>query len=182
MKTTKDLHEIADSNNLEIIETISEANGYPSNLQYAIIGFETFKEADEIAEKYGLEIESFEKKDGWQLWYRTGNKMYETFENGSDDYGDNYSEFNGGEMSEEAFLEEEVLPRLSEFETFDDLQEFLNSKKEVYESISEAELDEKVITYMGEYYETIKMRSMYFNHDTRCYAIGLIDRGNYTEE
>ena len=50
MKTTKDLREIAESNNLEVIETTSQANGYPSNLKDAIIGFESFEDAEKLAD------------------------------------------------------------------------------------------------------------------------------------
>ena len=42
---------LAEVEGLEFIETTSERNGYPSNLQGAIIGFESFKQAEEIAEK-----------------------------------------------------------------------------------------------------------------------------------
>ena len=176
METKKNLHEIAESNNLEIIETTSQSNGYPSNLKYAIIGFESFDEAEKLADEYDLEIHSFEKRDGWQLWARTGNTMHEAFKNGSEDYGDNYSEFDGGSMDEETFLQEEVLERLSDFNNFEDLQSFINSKKEVFEEIEKAGVHQKVITNMGDYYETIDKESMYFSHDTRNYVIGLISK------
>ena len=168
-----DLIQIADENGLELIETTSEANGYPSNLQYAIIGFETFEDAEKLAEEHDLHITSFHKKDGWNLWARTGDNVYEPFKNSSDDYGDNYSEFNGGEMSEEVFFEEEVTPRLEDFTNFDDLQAFINSKKELFEEIEKAGVNQKVITYLGDYSETIDAESMYFYHDTNHYAIGL---------
>ena len=178
MKTTTKLHEIADSNNLEIIETTSQANGYPSNLKYAIIGFETFEDAEKLAAENGLQIQSFEKRDGWQLWARTGNTAYEPFKNNSDDYGDNYSDFDGGSIGEETFLEDEVLPRLADFTSFDDLESFIKSKKEVFEEIEKAGVHQKVITYMGDYSETIDTESMYFYHDTRHFVIGLINNEN----
>lgn len=175
MKTTKDLHDIAESNNLEIIETTSQGNGYPSDLKYAIIGFETFEDAEKLAAEHNLEIQSFEKRDGWQLWARTGNTMHEAFKNNADDYGDNYSEYDGGSMDEEAFLEDEVIEQIENFTSFDDLENFIKAKKEVFEEIEKAGVHQKVITYMGDYYETIDAESMYFSHDTRNYVIGLID-------
>ena len=102
--------------------------------------------------------------------------MHEAFKDGSEDYGDDYSEFDGGSMDEETFLQDEVLERISDFNNFEDLQSFINSKKEVFEEIEKAEVHQKVITYMGDYYETINKESMYFIHDTRNYVIGLIDR------
>lgn len=56
------------------------------------------------------------------------------------------------------------------------MQSFINSKKEVFEEIEKAEVHQKVITYMGDYYETIDAKSMYFSHDTRNYVIGLISK------
>ena len=172
----KDLREIADLNALQIIETTPERNGYPSNLMPAIIGFDTFEEAQGLADEHGLSVEVFEKKDGWSLWYRTGNKMYEAFKNNADDYGDNYSEYDGRSMDEEVFLQDEVLEWLSDFTNFEELQSFIEAKKEVFEEIEKAEAHQKVITYMGNYYETIDAESMYFRHDTNHHVIGLINR------
>ena len=107
MKTTTKLHEIAESNNLEIIETTSQANGYPSNLKYAIIGFETFEDAEKLANEHDLEIESFKKRDGWQLWARAGNRVYKPFKNSAADFGDNYAEV--PKVVDDEFLESDVI-------------------------------------------------------------------------
>lgn len=170
-----DFHEIAELENLQYIETTSQITGYPANIKPALIGFDTFDHAKDVAQMYGLSIQFFEKKDGWQLWYRTGNKAYRAFENGSDDYGDNYSEYDGGSIDEETFLENEVLDRLSDFTSFEELENFILLKNELFEEIEKAQPDQKVITYMGNFYETISAESMHFSHDTRNYAIGLID-------
>lgn len=78
MSTSKDsLEFIAYENGLELIETTSERNGYPANLKYAIIGFNSFEEAEKIAKDNNLSIEIFTKNDGWQLYYRTGNRVHE---------------------------------------------------------------------------------------------------------
>jgi hypothetical protein len=165
--------EIAEVEGLDFIETTSERNGYPSNLKGAIIGFESFKQAEEIAEKYELEIQSFEKKDGWALWFRSGSWMGEAFKNSSDDYGDNYSEL--AKMDEAEFLESEVKYFFEDDrESFDEIEAFLNQKKEIWEEIEKMEDDEIVITNCGSYSETIKKESMYFYHDTKHLAIGLI--------
>lgn len=39
----------------------------------------------------------------------------------------------------------------------------------------DAEDDEIVITCFGEYYDTIKERTMAYSYDSHSYAIGLID-------
>lgn len=172
-----DLREIAEENGLKYIETTSERNGYPSAIRGAIIGFDGFEKAEEIAEKYGLEIELFTKNDGWQLWYRTGNTAYEPLKNTSDDYGDNYTELH--KMSEEEYIEKEVALYITDgHNTLNGIQEFLNVHKEIYNEIESMEDDEIVILRNGQYYDTVKKESMYFSHDTKHYAIGVINEIN----
>ena len=55
-------------------------------------------------------------------------------------------------------------------------ESFIESKREVFDEIEKSEVNQKVITYMGNYYETIDKESMYFSHDTRNYVIGLINK------
>ncbi len=170
----KDLREIAEIEGLEYFETTSEASGYPHYIKGALKGFDTFEQAEEIAQKYDLDIQEFHKRDGQQLWSRAG-WANRAFQNSDSDYGDNYSSFNGGEISEEEFFESEVKPCLENFDNFEDLNGFLKQKEELFDNICCADIDELVITYCGDYYETIKKESMYFYHDTKHYVIGLID-------
>lgn len=174
METILDKREIAEIYDLKYIETTSDGNGYPSNIKGAIIGFETFEQAQELAEITRLEIQIFSKKDGWSLWYRTGHTAFTTFENSARDFGDNYTEVYA--KSEEEFITEEVSPFLedNEFTSFDEIEEFLKSKKELWEAIEDAEEDEIVIAHEGRFYETIKGKSMSFSHDTKTSTIGLI--------
>jgi len=174
MKNKADLREIAENNGLTYAESTSGTNGYPSNIKGIIIGFDNFKDAEELAEKHGLSIEFFTKKDGWYLWKRTNNQAHEPMKNSSDDYGDNYHQFE--KMSEKVFYESEIKDSLENFDNLEDLQNFLSKKQELFEEIEKMEVDEIVITCQGEYYETIKKESMYFTHDTNHVTIGLIDR------
>lgn len=172
----KDLRHIADENSLEYIETTSERNGYPSNIRGAIVGFNTFKEAEELAEQEDLEIFSYHKRDGWQLWTRE-DIVYTPYQNSAEDYGDNYSEL--GQMEEDDFIEQEVkwfFEDDSNFESFDMIENFIKEKKELWEEVEKLDDNEIVITYMGAYYETILQTSMGFSHDTHNYIIGLQEK------
>ena len=119
----KDLAEIASENGLQLIETTASRTGYPERLQKAIIGFDTFEQAEELAKENGLSIEFFRKRDGWNFWYRTGSTAYEPFRRSAEDFGDDYSEFSKEDL--EDFYENEVQPMVSDFENFDDLRSFL---------------------------------------------------------
>mgnify|MGYP000977728099 CR=1 FL=1 len=174
MENQINLREIAETNGLTYAESTSGSNGYPSNIKGIIIDFENFEDAENLAEKHNLSVEYFQKKDGWQLWERTGNQAHEPMKNSSDDYGDNYSQLE--KMNEKVFYESEVKDSLENFDNLEDLQNFLSKKQELFEEIENMEVDEIVITCQDEYYETIKKVSMYFTHDTNHVTIGLIDR------
>lgn len=175
MKTKElTIAEISEINGLNYIETTSERNGYPSHIKGAIIGFDSFEQAQDLANKYGLSIESFEKRDGWNLWYRTGSTMSEEYKNSSEDYGDNFIEYLS--MEKEEFYEQEVREMLSDFDSWEDLNDFLSRMEEIWEEIEKLEDNEVVIAHEGRYYETVSTKSMSFYHDTKHYAIGLIDR------
>lgn len=169
----RDLAEIASENGLQLIDTTANSTGYPEWLQKAIIGFDTFDQAEELAKENGLSIEVFQQHDGWDLWYRTGCTAYEPFRRSAEDFGDDYSEFSKDDL--EDFYENEVQPMVSEFESFDDLRSFLDQNEKIKDEIEDAEDDEIVITRSGEYCDTIKERTMSYNYDSHSYAIGLID-------
>lgn len=171
-----DLREIAEIENLEYFETTSEINGYPANIKGALKGFKTFKEAEVIAKEYDLKIRSFAKKDGWQLWVRGKHSVYEELKVSSLDYGDDYSEYGYNEFeTEEEFIKERVEPFLRELENFEDLEEFINIQKKVWEEIVDLEDGQIVITYLNSYFETVNISNMATYFDTNHQVIGLID-------
>ena len=62
--------ELSKRNNLQTIDTTSQANGYPSNEVTAIVGFSTLETAENFANKYGLSTVLLHKRDGWHFWAR----------------------------------------------------------------------------------------------------------------
>lgn len=174
MSTSRDsLEYIAYQNGLELIETTSERNGYPSHLKHAIIGFDSFEQAEKFANENDLQIEFFKKRDGWQLYYRTGNTAYEPIEISADDFGDNFSSFSNSDLDD--YYENEIKPFLDGFENMEDLETFIETQKEIIEKIEDADNDEIVITNYGKYYDTFKKHSMSFSFDTHTTVIGLIN-------
>lgn len=164
------LAEIADIEDLEYVETTSGRNGYPENIQGAIVGFENWEQLEKIAVKYNLEAINLHKRDGWQLYNRHGIAT-EPYKNSSDDYGNDYHAYNNTNSYQEQMMEE-VLP-YAEFSTFEELEEWLKEKKEVYEELLTCGENEIVITYQERFYEKIEVYSMSFYHDTHHYIIGL---------
>ena len=171
-----DLENIAYENGLDVITTTSARNGYPQRLQRAIIGFDTFEDAEELADVYGLSIEIFTKYDGWNLWYRTGDHAWAPFERSAEEYGDEYRQYSKDDL--DGFYEREVQPNVGAFDDFASLRTYLDSMEEIRDRIEDADDNEIVLASFGGYYDTIKKTTMSYCYDTHHFAIGLIDREN----
>ena len=169
---TTDFYTIAEIENLQVVETTSAMNGYPQSLQKALIGFDSFEDAERIANEYGLRIELFTKRDGWQLYYRTNNRAYSAIEVSAEEYGDDYRSFTASDY--EGFYENEVQGMIGEFDDFDSVEDFLEKKTKIYDAIEDLEDDEMVLTCQGEYYDTVKRYTMCHSFDTKTTVIGLI--------
>lgn len=161
--------ELAENNNLQFVETTSAHNGYPENLEPALIGFNTWEEAEAFAEENGLILCELHKRDGWQLWGR-GNQVIEPFNITYEDYGDNYDVI--GKDRASSYYEEEIKPIISEFDSLDDLEDFIDKKRVVVDELENMEDDEAVVTYCGVYDSTIKPKCMEWGFDTHNYVIG----------
>ena len=172
----KDLESIAEENGLEVITTTSHRNGYPQRLKHAIIGFDTFEDAEKMANENGLSIEIFTKRDGWSLWYRTGNHAFAPFERDGAEYGDEYRQYSKEDL--EGFYANEVQPSVCAFDDFESLRCFLDIMEEIRDKIEDADDNEIVLASLGGYYGTIEKATMWYRYDTHHFAIGLIDREN----
>ena len=169
---TTDFYTIAEIENLQVVDTTSAMSGYPQSLKKALIGFDSFEEAERIAGEYGLSIETFTKRDGWQLYYRTNNRAYSAIEVSAEEYGDDYRSFTASDYK--GFYENEVQGMIGEFDNFEAVESFLKSQKKIFEAIENLEDDEMVLTCQGEYYDTVKRYTMCHSFDTKTTVIGLI--------
>lgn len=171
------LHDLASTYALTVIETTSERNGYPSNLKNAIIGFDTFEDAKKIAEENNLSIEMFKKKDGWNLWYRTNNISYNPMPNKAEDYGDNYKEYDPVIFSSLEYLYEVEFRDVIKGNDFSlqELKDFIKKIEDLYKEIESCEDDEIVISDLSSHY-IVPEHTMYWTYDTNHIVIGLIEK------
>ena len=167
-----DINNVANERGLRVITTTTDLTGYPKNLKNALIGFECFKDAEELANKYGLRLTTFFKRDGWSLWYRNNNEAYQPIQIVAEDYGGNCNSFVASDAID--FFDNEIRPYLNNFNNIDSLQRFLEEKGEILNEIEILDEDELVIVKDGAYYTTIKKEVMSWSHDTKNYIIGLI--------
>lgn len=162
------MRQLAENNNLDYIETTSASNGYPSNIEGAIGGFDNFKQAKEFADENDMTLIKIHKRDGWGLWAR-GGWVNSPFHNSSEDYGDNYTQFQ--KMDEDDFLDEEVHEQATNFSTFDELENFITKRKNIFKQIEDLEDGQILIVHEGIAEEVIDEYSMGFSHDTHHYMI-----------
>lgn len=170
MNNYERFRELADNNDLQFIETTNGANGYPQELQPALIGFETFEEAEDFAQEHNLDVWLFHKRGGWQLWERK-NLAYEPMTITPDDYGDDYNMFTPDELDD--YYDNEVKPCLYNFDDFDSLKTFVDEQESIMDELERCNENEAVITYCNEYYDTIKVKSMEWGHGIHKYIIGV---------
>lgn len=170
------MREIAAEYDLQFVETTDQRNGYPSNIMGAIIGMDSFDLAKELAKKYNLDIELITKRDGWQLWYRTGDWMNEPLKITEDIFGDDYRLFTADDADD--FFENEVKPLLDDCDDFDDAQSIITDGKIIYDAINLLGDDDAVLTCSGVYENTIELHPMQFSWDAKNDAIALINRNN----
>ena len=50
-------------------------NGYPKHVQAILVGFNSFSDAEKVAEDFGVCVEVFRKRDGWHFWEKAGTIM-----------------------------------------------------------------------------------------------------------
>ena len=171
--TEYEFENIVSENGLQIINTTSERNGYPRDLKDAIIGFKTFDQATELANKYNLSIEVFHKRDGWYLWHRTGNRAYSIFERDPEKFGEGCSFY----TDRDEFFHNEIIPILQGIEDsydYDSFEDLYLETKTICEGLDMLKDDEVYVCQDGIITGTIKLHTMQYEYDTHHYAIGLI--------
>ena len=168
----EDLCDIADKNGLEVVETTSERSGYPRNLKQVIVGFESFEDAERIAKENGLTLIWIDKRDGWQLWHR-GDTAYEPMSIDSSDFGDDY-EFENNADDVMDMARDRIADMCNNGESFDDIRSYMDKVEKVTDAIEDLDDDQTVVTYCGEYYDTINLHPIYFSYDTKTTQLAAI--------
>ena len=182
------LHDIAESNGLDVVETTSQRNGYPSEIKKAIVGFMDWAQLREVVQKYEIvPLYSLElhKRDGWDLWYR-GSRTSVPMEFRVDKWGDNYYSLNGDWKDERVFMKNHVMEIFEGFRentdnlTFDNIRNFFDNFSEIWNEVQLiGDLDAEVVVRtdndgVHRYVETMRTHPMGINHDGRSVQIALM--------
>ena len=169
-----ELNELVKNSELELttISTTSEANGYPANVQTAIIGFDNFAEAEKFAKAHHLDIIHVERAHGSDLWTRRG-EAYKEIERDGSEFGDDWMAYSPLSFDAQEFFADVVKDIINDMETLDDAIECLNNFKKLIDAIESADDDELVLSD-GSNIETIQKHCMQYSYDSHEYAIAVI--------
>jgi hypothetical protein len=75
------INEVAQEYNLNVVSTTVGMNGYPSHVNIALEGFESFEQYCEVRDKYSMQEYKLHRKDGWNLWQRICDSFFEAWSN-----------------------------------------------------------------------------------------------------
>lgn len=171
MKTI-DLNEIAYNEGLELVSATTGMNGYPQNVDYALIGLDDFQQAETLVKKYPcLEIVTLHKRDGWQLWDFKERNTYQAMQVEVDWYGDDY-EIIG--CSSEDYFDTYVMPNINTISDMDELENFVAYHKKIMEYLDDLQEGYSLVLCNGNYHDEIKTETMRWSEDTHTYEIALV--------
>lgn len=156
-----------------IVTTTESLWDIPRKLKKAVMGFETFSDAEKFADSVeGGIIVSLVKKDGHQFWTSRG-RAWASYQLTAEDYGDLYS----CEDDPEYFWHNALdLIKEIEWETPDDLIAHLDKVKKTYDEIEALGDNEQMLFHDNNKFvgEVIPKKTMQWSHDTWTHVIGVM--------
>lgn len=182
--TSIDLKDLAAQSglDLETITTTTGRNGYPENLQLAVIGFENFDDAEKFAKEYKLELIRVQRKFGHDLWNRMGT-AYKELERDGSEFNDDHTVYHPKEyysdlidgFDEKMFYKDNVKELVELMDDFDEARKLLDDFEEVSNALRNADDDELVVCEgTCRNMEIIKTHCMQYSYDSTEYAIAAI--------
>ena len=187
---------------LKLVDNTRGINGYPENMSWSIIGFESAEELEKVEQELKAmlketvtectdeedreELEEMHvcrqflhKRYGWNLWeVQTDSANCDSFDMW-DIYAKSsphYSVYAKRYWTEKEIIENEVINSgfLNDCETFEAVEEIVSKAKDLWSKIENLEDGEILVReYESETYEVVKRFVTKFSEDTDTYAIAL---------
>lgn len=165
-----------ENNGLVVAQTTEGMNGYPKDLTDVLIGFSSWKELEELTEKYPfLQVVELTRKDGQSFWKNTG-EIYECFsaQRQYDEKGNcNWTEF---EPESDLQVLQEALSTFSLSDIVNDADKYKDMIETFVQNCDDYEdLDEDELLIVDSYgINEILKPCMEFYEDVTTHTIGLI--------
>lgn len=165
MNTThiEDWLDYADSLGLQIVEVTEGRNGFPKNLSKAVIGFDTWEDAEKFTKETERQVVRMTRRDGHQFWFYKG-RTFEPLKPTAEWFGDEYCTYdNEADWWNDA--KGSLSAVLSDIEDIDSLQSMVNDMWEIHNEFDKQEDDEMIVLCGNTLYGTQKKQCMCW-HDT----------------
>ncbi len=173
--TREKCYDLAEQLGLDIVSVTEASDGYPQTVQLALIGFDNFDQAEEVARAHDLSIVSLYKRDGWKLWAEQG-AAWGPIKLGAEDYGDDYMSCDSS--CDEDDLADDLRGAIDGIEELDDIFTIVDFYKKIKEQLDDISEAEQVIArmYDADSIEVIKKEVMSWHDDdnSSTTAIALI--------
>lgn len=161
---------------LDIVEVTEAYNGYPKNTSKAVIGFDTFEEAQSFADKTDRDIVRMSRRDGHHFWYSYG-RTFEPLRPDASWFGDNYTCYENQEQwwsEEKDYLCYYVLGDETEISS-EDFKKHINRLIEIYNTFESLDENQQVLLASDrDYPEIIPISTMHFHDgDVTDYVIAV---------
>ena len=176
IKSNSDISAIA---HLEHLYTVSVKN-QPD----CMVGFNSFEEAEKLAEKHGLEIVSLKKRDGEREWHNEGPqfKPYDVMSFLMEKSNcictmtpDQY------EDQEDYIRGEDIKGRLEDFDSLEDMKSFIEQELQLYNELKYILEPDEFIFWTDDrlYRERMKRYDISMSYDVYSYQIALMPPYDY---
>lgn len=170
--TREKCYDLAEQLGLDIVSVTSASNGYPQNVQLALIGFDNFEQAEDVANANGLTIVSLYKRDGWKLWAEQGS-AWGPIKPSAEDYGCDYMSYDSS--WDEDDLTDDLRRAIDGIEDIDGISTIVDFYKKFKEELDDISEDEQVIArmYDADTIEVIKKEVMSWHDDANSSTIAI---------
>lgn len=170
--TRENCYDLAEQLGLDIVSVTSASNGYPQNVQLALIGFDNFEQAEDVANANGLTIVSLYKRDGWNLWAEQGAACG-PIKLSAEDYGCDYMSCDSS--CDEDDITDDLRGAIDGIEELDGIFAIVDFYKKIKEELDDISEDEQVIArmYDADSIEVIKKEVMSWHDDANSSTIAI---------
>lgn len=170
--TREKCYDLAEQLGLDIVSVTEASNGYPQNVQLALIGFDNFEQAEDVANANGLTIVRLYKRDGWNLWAEQGAACG-PIKLSAEDYGDDYISLDSS--WDEDDITDDLRRAIDGIEDLDGIFAVVDFYKKLKEYLDDVSEDEQVIArmYEADTIEVIKKEVMSWHDDSNSSTIAI---------
>lgn len=180
MKRTSNVYQIVDEveekeQKLELECVTSGSNGCPKDTKLAIVGFSSFNNAKETADRYDMRVVLLHKRDGWQCFEVKDERLISAPRLVAEDM----DYVNEWDESNESELVKEMKDAIKDAEDVESIMRVTEKYKELYDEIQDLDDGEVIFSRQEDYpyvikWERVEKEPMEWCYDTHHYIVAIL--------